>query len=303
MRINEFIHLALPFCFIVGIASNGFAGNAPAQGSTVRITAERTSLRDKPAADGAVVAALVKGDELDVLEMTGMWYHVRVRTTGKEGYVHSLLVERTSAAGTTNPVVGGNRADIPSPPARYVEPESAHGIGVGIKGGINLSTVAGPSVTTAKQIVGVTGGPFVSGSFSRIVGFQVEALFSQKGAKYVSGVDQWKLRLTYLDLPILIRIGSLGDSGALGAHVFAGPTMSLKLGSSATYNGVNDTSFKNSDITGSDLGVTVGAGGSFGRIVVDARYTLGLRTLDATSTSAENVKNRTFTVMAGFRFR
>ena len=76
------------------------AVEAGAQG-VVRVTAERTSVRETPATDGAVVATVMKGEELDVLETSGAWFRVRVKSAGREGFVHSLFVER--AAGSTTP--------------------------------------------------------------------------------------------------------------------------------------------------------------------------------------------------------
>jgi hypothetical protein len=68
----------------------GMVASAGAQ--TVRVTADRTNLRDKPAATGAVVSSIARGDELTVLERAGTWFKVRT-ANGAEGYVSSLLVE------------------------------------------------------------------------------------------------------------------------------------------------------------------------------------------------------------------
>jgi Bacterial SH3 domain len=85
-----------------------------AQGQmVVRVTAERTSVRETPATDAAVVTTVVKGDELDVLETSGAWYRVRVRSTSREGFVHSLFVERTAGA-TTAPAASPASAAAPA---------------------------------------------------------------------------------------------------------------------------------------------------------------------------------------------
>lgn len=297
----------LSCCFIAAMGVNAFA-----QGAVVRVTAERTSLRDKPATDGVAVAALVKGDELELMEESGTWYHVRINASGKEGYVHSLLVEKIlpGSRPTTQPVgppVGTKGEGHNPPPARTRPAVGASaqtaGVGIGIKGGMNFSTVAGPNVTAAaKHVTDVTGGLFVSGSFSRIIGFQVEALLSQKGVKFASGADEGRLTVTYLDVPVLFRVGVLGDSDSSRAHVFLGSTMGLKLSSSATFNGTNDTSFRDTDVTRFDPGLTIGAAGTFGRIELDARYTFGLRTIFATA-PPQDAKSRSFSVLAGYRVK
>ena len=51
---------------------SGMAAEALAQ-STVRVTAERTSLRDAAGTSGAIVGTVTKGVELNVLERSGTW--------------------------------------------------------------------------------------------------------------------------------------------------------------------------------------------------------------------------------------
>jgi opacity protein-like surface antigen len=69
----------------------GMAAVASAQ--TLRVIADRTNVRDKASTDGAIVVAVSKGDELDALDKAGTWYHVRVRSTGEQGFVSALVVE------------------------------------------------------------------------------------------------------------------------------------------------------------------------------------------------------------------
>jgi Bacterial SH3 domain len=76
---------------------------AGAQAQAVKVTAERTSLRDKPATDAAVVATVMKGDDLDVLETSGTWYRVRARSSGREGFVHSAFVDKPTTASVNIP--------------------------------------------------------------------------------------------------------------------------------------------------------------------------------------------------------
>ena len=66
-------------------------------GGAVRVTAERTSVRDRAATDGGVVASVARGDQMQVLEVSGSWFRVRV-ASGQEGFVHSLFVERIGGA-------------------------------------------------------------------------------------------------------------------------------------------------------------------------------------------------------------
>jgi hypothetical protein len=94
-----------------------------AQGQmVVRVTAERTSVRETPATDAAVIATVTKGDELDVLETSGAWYRVRVRSTSREGFVHSLFVERTAGGSTATPASSPQTAASAPAPASTPTP-------------------------------------------------------------------------------------------------------------------------------------------------------------------------------------
>jgi hypothetical protein len=102
--------------------------------------------------------------------------------------------------------------------------------------------------------------------------------------------------------------------------VFAGPTVSLKLSSSSsvesvTLNGRDVTRELGGDIedeldgfnlddaiSATDLGLTAGVGVGVGQFTVDVRYTLGLMDVSTRADSADT-KNRTLSLMVGYRFR
>lgn len=98
---------------------------ALAQAATLRVTADRTSLRDKAATDGAVIATVVKDEVLQVLEASGPWFKVKVQSTGREGYVHSLFVERVGAAAAApEPVRPAPAAPAAAAPAPVAPPRT-----------------------------------------------------------------------------------------------------------------------------------------------------------------------------------
>jgi hypothetical protein len=108
---NRLVKMTLVVLFM------GFAAAASAQ--TLRVTADRTNLRDKASTDGAIVVALSMGEELEALgPAAGAWYHVRVKSSGKEGYVSTLVVQvvpGTAPAGGARPAGGNAAAPTPSP--------------------------------------------------------------------------------------------------------------------------------------------------------------------------------------------
>src|SRR5262245_59771638 len=107
---NRFLRMGLVLVFL------GCAAAASAQ--TLRVTADRTNLRDKASTDGAIVAALTAGEELEDIDQSGAWYHVRVKSSGRQGYVSSLVVQvvpGTAPAAAPRPAGGAAAAPAPTP--------------------------------------------------------------------------------------------------------------------------------------------------------------------------------------------
>jgi Bacterial SH3 domain len=109
---NRFITVVLSIWFV------SVAAIASAQ--TLRVIADRTNVRDKASTDGAIVVAVSKGDELEVLDRSGAWYHVRVKSTGAQGYVNAAVVEvvpgGTPNAATPAPAAPPSNAPAPAAP-------------------------------------------------------------------------------------------------------------------------------------------------------------------------------------------
>lgn len=91
------------------------ASAAPASAQLLRVSAATTNLRAQPAAESDIRATLTQGAELEVLGQEGAWYRVRVRSSGIEGFVHSLVVE-TIAPGAPA-ATSATPASPPSPPS------------------------------------------------------------------------------------------------------------------------------------------------------------------------------------------
>ena len=141
---------------------------------------------------------------------------------------------------------------------------------------------------------------FVGGDVTSSFGFQVEGLYSQRGAKDNSEGSETKLRVTYIDVPVLARFGTSSASG-MRFHVFTGPQASFLLSAEARNDDLDLTIDLKDEVESFDLGWTLGAGLEANRFLVDARYTMGLKNM---SKDADNdIKNRTFTVMVGFRIK
>ena len=164
---------------------------------------------------------------------------------------------------------------------------------VGVQGGFSLSSfktdesVSGP----LKQIVAPTGGMFVVIAPDSFTG-RVDVLYSVRGAKLDTGA---KFQLTYLEFPLGAQVHFARRSNS-DLHVFGGTSIAIKLDAKITEGSVDVPI--DDEIDDFDFGIFVGGGATFGRFVVDGRYTHGMRNINVV---APEVKNRAFAITFGIR--
>lgn len=184
---------------------------------------------------------------------------------------------------------------------------------IGLKAGINVASLVfdGDEVDSYNERrIGFAAGGFGVWPLSGPTAIQVEALFSQKGAKFSEESEDLAatLELDYLDIPVMLRV----QGPAIGSnrlHFFGGPSVSYRSAarSKLAYEGFDfdEGSIDNieNEIERFDFGVVAGAGLDIGRrIVVDARYSWGLRTVNKDTSEGVKIKNRLFSIMGGVRF-
>lgn len=184
---------------------------------------------------------------------------------------------------------------------------------VGLKAGVNVASVVfegDSSDSYNERRLGFLAGGFTVLPVSGTMAIQIEALFSQKGAKF--SVEEANieatLELDYLDIPVMLRFQGPA-SGSTRLHVFGGPSMGYRMGARSK---VSDTTFDfaegsidniEDEVERFDFGIVAGAGVDIGRrIVVDARYSWGLRAINKDTSEGGEIKNRLFSIMAGVRF-
>ncbi len=171
----------------------------------------------------------------------------------------------------------------------------------GLKAGVNSSTLSSDDdLLDVGSLWGAVAGAFIGKNITDNLGIQLEGLFSQRGAKDNTFGDDAKIRLTYLDVPLTARFGST-TANNMHFHAFTGPQLGIKLSSKYTDDADSDVDLDD-QVKSWDFGWRVGAGVEMNRVSLDARYTLGLTNIDE-SDSGSSLKNRTFTVLLGYRFR
>lgn len=191
--------------------------------------------------------------------------------------------------------------------SRPAAAQQAPSDGFGVKGGITSTTLdlEIPDFTVdAKSQTGFTAGAFYGVRLAGPLHVDVEGLFTTKGAKYTFGEDpvlENRLKLTYLEVPVLARVNVWRGGGTTG-FVSGGPSFAFKLKEVQEEDG--EETPRDNDTKKYDIGLAFGGGVSFGRWIVDARYTFGVMDIvDIESSFTQpTAKNRSFSLTAGYRW-
>ncbi len=173
---------------------------------------------------------------------------------------------------------------------------------VGLRGGLNTAFWMGDDADGTDPRLGAVGGPFVRFDATPNLALQVEALYSQEGAKETLVGEEGTYKLDYIDIPILARV-ALPISRFADAGIYAGPSIGIPIRSEFEY----DDGVTVEESAKTDLGVTLGADYWSGPFGVDLRYTAGLTKALNDEIAGElveplDVRNQAFTVTVGYRF-
>lgn len=172
----------------------------------------------------------------------------------------------------------------------------------GLKGGLNTAFFSGDDADGTEARLGGVGGAFVRFDATPSLGVQIEALYSQEGAKETLVGDEGTYKFDYIDIPILVRyavpVSQFADAG-----IYAGPSIGIPVNAEFDFDGGGTVE----ENTKTDLGVAVGVDYWSGPIGVDLRYTAGLTEafddeIDGELLEPLDIRNQTFTVTLGYRF-
>jgi hypothetical protein len=151
---------------------------------------------------------------------------------------------------------------------------------------------------------GLTLGGFITFDFAGPFALQPELNYVQKGAEQANGTIT---KLDYIELPLLVKLQA-PTGGAVSPHLFMGPTGALNI------NAEEETDAGTTDVSDNvrmvDLGLAFGigldAGLGAGTLLVDARYGLGVTSLDEDDDVAEaedvSIRNQGFMITVGYAF-
>lgn len=185
-------------------------------------------------------------------------------------------------------------------------PASAQ-LAFGAKAGLNVASLNGDGTSGLDPRLGFAGGLQARYDLTPTVGLQVEALYSQKGAKDQAEegqntVDDGTYQFDYIEIPVLVRVG-LPVSRLADAGIYAGPSIGIPVG--ARFDSAGDNDNRDIDYDGdlsTDIGVAVGADYYAGPVGVDLRYTFGVTDVFEDGVGIPDARNGAFAVSLGYRF-
>ena len=169
----------------------------------------------------------------------------------------------------------------------------------GLKAGASFGNISNKGLLPGnlKTRIGAAGGLFL-GYRAKIIGFGIEALYAQRGAKSYESIGDQSTHLDYVDIPAYVKV-SIPTPG-IRPFVYAGPQISFEAKCRSANNTApcSDAGRKKTDYAGV-IGAGLRLGGSMG-LTLEGRYVYGLSDLKlSTVTSSESYKNRTFMLLVG----
>jgi hypothetical protein len=173
-------------------------------------------------------------------------------------------------------------------------------LGAGLKAGINVAT----QVTTGeaenvdtKFLTGFHGGVTVNYFIVDPVAIQIDALISQKGSKWSDLSFSGKDKLSYLDIPVLVRYQVLEF-----LNVHAGPQFGFLLSANQIPDDGDKLEIKEY-YKSTDIGMVLGAEGNLPlNFNITLRYILGLSVVNTDIYyNVDNWKNNVFQFSIGYR--
>jgi hypothetical protein len=166
---------------------------------------------------------------------------------------------------------------------------------VGVKAGLTFATISESNLSpNFESKTGFAGGVHFGVPLGKNFMLQPEALISQQGAGFTVPGAEGELQLTYLQVPLNLRINF--GSGGVTPFILAGPYAAFRLSCKAEDLFDDDC---DNDISGTDYGVDFGGGIRFSNFFLEARYNLGLA--DVSELDFDS-KQRVFMVMVGMAF-
>lgn len=169
-------------------------------------------------------------------------------------------------------------------------------ITIGPKLGWNITNISNMSDSKNKMSVSVGG--FAEFKFNDYVALQPELLYSRQGFRLKDGDVKTKVRVNYLNIPILAKLYVLE-----GLSVDLGPQLGFALNAkNKSKSGGTTVKHKITNFNTCDVSFAVGLSYEYEEFMVSARYNIGLTNVFDKDDVGGNNKNHVFQLSVGYRF-
>ena len=181
---------------------------------------------------------------------------------------------------------------IPSPASAQV------GVLVGLNSA-NIKFDPDPDFDSERR-TGFVAGLSFNAPIQDVFSVELDALFSQKGTNFtIPGELDGKIKLNYVDIPVLGRI-NLAGSGPARVHLLIGPSFNFKV-SEKLEDEEGEVDEDEDSFERFETALVIGGGVTVSRFRVDVRYGLGLSNIvKDDENEGFTAKNRVFSVLVGF---
>ena len=182
----------------------------------------------------------------------------------------------------------------------------------GLKFGVNIAFLRGTDVIDFPGYdsswffrFGLCGGGFVALPLSQRLAVQAEALMTTKGSHETGTWGDYptytySLKITYLEIPVLMRVTTPPIMKGAQIFLMAGPALGLKLGSRFMRS---SEIIPFSGVAPTDLGFVLSIGNVIrSRGYTEFRYTAGMSKMIEEDGVPLNIKNGVFSLIVGYRF-
>lgn len=168
-------------------------------------------------------------------------------------------------------------------------------ITVGPKAGFNVTNITNQN---AKNKISFHVGGFAEFKINDFFSIQPELLYSRQGARDKEDGVKYKLRVNYLNIPVLARLYVLE-----GLSVDLGPELAFALNARDKVKaGGTTTKVKLKDVNTVAVNFALGLSYNWEDLMFSARYNLGLSNVFDKEKWDGNNKNHVFQLSVGYRF-
>jgi len=172
----------------------------------------------------------------------------------------------------------------------------AQDLSFGVKAGLNMANLTDESAGESyKMKTGVALGGFAVYGINDNLSIQPELLYTQKGMEWEDPTASAKVKLDYIEIPVLVKY-SIESDGSASPFIFAGPAISFLVSAK-----IDSTDFKEY-MKSTDIGLVLGGGVEFeSGISIDLRYDMGMTKVWDVEGEDYKDKNIVISLMVGYK--